>query len=472
MPHTAPVHGRRLRLLPLLLVALLAAVQMPSAQASPGGDKLYTATAPSTAARGDVLQLSLTNCGPCEGAGSSRQAFASAEVQVPLGVLVPGAAVVDRAGWSAVASDESGRTVVRVRSSRSAAPVSPGSAVRISLPVAVRAPLGPVTLSTAVKQSNDFSGRGNDFTRVGADPTVTVVGGAAVAVELVVQPTTIQVTTTPAPTAAGVTPQLVMCPAPVARLVDAAGDTATSAPATTVTLSGVPGLALGGGPVQATTVAGVAVFGDCTSGITATTVGRGLQVVVSAGSLTPDTSDPFDVLPVYGACPGDCSVAPQTGTSTQTKATSAGLHAVAQTGAGPQDRLTFGVDVDPWTSADLAACDPDPGGPGTNPFRAVVTVDLANHDKTVQLRWSKDAVQWATNNGASQWQVCLAAEARFAAVGGDAVAIPGTSWWVGALLPCSSAPAGDPCVTGLRRDAGDQVATVRIPNRPGDPRMI
>ncbi len=79
-------------------------------------------------------------------------------------------------------------------------------------------------------------------------------------------------------------------------------------------------------------------------------------------------------------------------------------------------------------------------------------------------------MQWATNNGVPQWQVCMAAVYAFPTTTGEATRV-GT-WFVGALLPCAQVDPTRPCLGHLGRSGGEQVATVRIPDVQGDPRMI
>ena len=102
----------------------------------------------------------------------------------------------------------------------------------------------------------------------------------------------------------------------------------------------------------------------------------------------------------------------------------------------------------------------------------MVTVDLADHDKLVSMSWSKQAVQWATNNGTSQWRVCMAAAYPFPTPTGEAVEVGGSGWYVGQLLPCSAVEPSDACLASLGRAGGRQTAVVSLPDTPGDPRMI
>jgi len=369
-------------------------------------------------------------------------------------------------------------TVLTLTSGRSPG-VKPGESVTVTIPSA--ASRGAVAFTTAVKQANDFSGTGNNFTRFGAEPTVAAAS-TATRLAFDVQPSTVQSSGSTTVSSNGLIAKTLMCgPAPSVRLEDGGGNLVpTNGVSITLARAGTanPGLA---GPLVATTVNGVATFGACvatetgvTGGISAATLGRGYQLSATATGLTSATSLPFDVLQTFGTCTGACSVAPTTGTSQGS--TTAGLTAVPAVGT-TGGRLSFGVGQvgDGWTTAEQDACDPDPGGStDLNPYRAVVTVDLGGYDKTVTLRWSKQAVQWATNNGSSQWRVCLAAEAPFAAVGGTSTDVVDSRWFVGTLLPCGDGALAvtDPCVRDLRRNGGDQIATVVIPDRDGDPRMI
>ena len=109
----------------------------------------------------------------------------------------------------------------------------------------------------------------------------------------------------------------------------------------------------------------------------------------------------------------------------------------------------------------------------------MVRVDVADHDKAVNLRWSKKAVQWATNNGTKRWDVCVAAAYPFTVRGFTFVAgnetdqpLAADGLYVGILLPCADVdPLTTPCLSRLFRDAGEQGALVLLPDVPGDPKM-
>jgi hypothetical protein len=498
----SPVRTRRRPglLAGVLTAALVGAVLAPSATASPRPaapeHKSYTASAsPRPVSAGAAVQVTLTNCGPC-GSTTSTQPFASAEVRwSPDPRLAAAAASVSRFGWSVGQPFvRDGWTVLRLTSSGvgTTTAVEPGSSVVLSIPVAAEAAPGPIALVTQVKQSNDFSGSGNDFARVGDDPTVEIGTGPPARLRFLDGASTVQVSG-PATGGTGVTPVLTMCPAPRVQVEDAVG-TPVAVAGISVALAAVsnadgvsPGLRLDGSTTltRLTASDGVATFGGppgpdgpCSTGVSATQIGLGfgLSAAAQVGGtpLTPPETSRFDVLQVYGDCTNGCS----TGTIRGGTGTTAQLDATSD--KNRRERLTFAVGLDGWEALFAAACDPDPGASGINTQREVVTVDLADHDKTLQLRWSKRAVQWHTNNGASQWRVCLAAAYPFVGIRADgsvgpAVLVPEdeSSWYVAALLPCGDIrAAGSPCLLRLLRQSGEQVATVHIPDVEGDPRMI
>jgi hypothetical protein len=467
----------RKRLAPTLLaVVLVGAVVMPSATAAPKGSvpKYYAATAaptvvPLPVAPTATVTIALTNCSPC-GALSSTQPFGSAQVRFPsTAPLTLGSPPVVRHGWSAVVvAGPPGVTVLQLQNSGTGTTdaVPPGQALMLTLAVSSTATAGAIPFVTQVKQSNDFSGTGNEFARTGVDPTVYIGSGPATHLEFVTQPTTVQGTGQPGGT--GATPILTTCAS--VRALDVFGHLATSFTGmVTLTPSDLDlGLALNGDPaVEKAALAGLASFGTgtgCTGGLSATKLGFGYTLTASSGALATDTSDPFDVLQFYAACGAACSTpaikgAKGTTASAQATSTSTDTHP-----------LTFDVGQRGW--AYDAICNPDVGVSGTNPYRDAVTIDLNAHSKTVTLQWTKQAVQWAINNGASQWRVCVAATFVFPAVGGPATDA-GDGFFVGALLPCGSSglSATDPCLQKLNKSGGLQQAIVSLPLHDGDPKM-
>jgi hypothetical protein len=388
--------------------------------------------------------------------------------------LAAGAATVDRTGWSAVVvTGAAGQTVLQLQNSGNGTTyaVPPGQALSVTMAVSSTATAGRIDFATQIKQSNDFSGSGNDFGRSGLDPTVYLGSRPATHLEFVTQPTSVQGTGQAQGT--GATPILTTCPS--VRALDNLGNLATSFTGT-VTLApsaADPGLAFAGttqvGAVAAVATAGLASFdtdsGTGCTGLSATNLGFGYTLTASSVTLVTDTSDAFDVLQFYASCGTSCATPVIKGVH----GTTASAHATStSTDTHP---LTFDVGQRAWQPY-AGICNPDPGAIGSNPYRESVTIDIGAHDKTVTLLWSKQAVQWAINNGASQWRVCLAATFAFPAVGGPA-ASAGDGFFVGALLPCGSVglTAVDPCLQKLNKSGGQQQALVLLPLRPGDPKM-
>ena len=459
----------------ILALLVVVAAFAPDASGKPpaGGTKTYAAAGPTgvvplpVAPATSSFDLVLRNTTP-------QQSFASAEIRVTDGRLDPPTATAPGSSPWTVTSTTVGADDVYLLTAGSAAAVFPGESLTVTFPVTASTPTGSVQLRTRVKQSNDFSGEGNDFNSSTANVTVLIGHGPAAALAWVQQPTTIQVTGSEV-VASGYSPRLVMCAAPQVRIVDSAGRTVTDGAldGTTVSLTDA-GNALAAAGLTATTTAGVATFGDagCTTGITGRAVGTGLTTTASAGSLTSPASSTFDVRKVWGTCTGStCSVSGLAGPAK----TTAGVHGSGKQGTGGE-QLVFDLAASTtWQAAFGGACDPDPGtGDAVNGFRDVTTVELGGYDKVVELRWSKAAVQWATNNGAKQWDVCFAALYPFQAAGGVPTGLvhEGQTWYVGALQPCAAVASDQPCLLSLGRNAGQQTASVRIPFNPLDPRMI
>lgn len=481
-------HRARRRLVPVLAVVVaVGGLLVPAAQAKAEPPKYYSVLPGSTqAAPGDEVTLTFTNCDRSCGARRSQQSFGSIELSVPADSGLDLSRVETDRGWTVGTPLTAGGTTAVTVQALGAPVVAPGESVAVTFEVGAGAREGSVTVATRVKQSNDFNGEGNDFALTTTQPVVRVTGPLATGMAFASGPSTVQ--DADSPSSPGVAAVTAMCPPVVVHLVDDDGGVATGEPDRTVTLSAAgAGLRVGGSTtLTATAVDGVATFGgpraaDGTCTATATSISAtatGLDYAMSASATlssgeqgSADAAGPFDVLPVYGRCAGDCS----SSLEAEGRTTTASVTATDTGSTSVADLLTFSIGLD--DNADLlAACDPDPGAEGSNPYRSPVTVDLAGHDKTVQLRWSKKAVQWATNNGAAKWQVCLAAASSFKATladgsVGDAARVG--DWYVGALLPCGHASLAPehPCLTRLGRNAGDQVADVVIPDRPGDPRM-
>jgi hypothetical protein len=459
-----------------LVAALLASAVLAGPAAAAPATRLYTdSVSPVSAVAGTTptpVSVTLTN------SGTSTLPFGSAEVTLPAGATwepngVTSSPSGKAAAWSAAARTETdGRTIVLLRNTASGTTAAIAPRESVTLNLLLTAPTaGALRLTTAVKQSNDFSGSGNNFTRPtnSAGLVIDVRAQMPFALKIVEQPSTVQLASSPDPTSLA---RRVMCQAPAVAFVDKDGEVVTGLSETEVSLrpSSVDNgklLFRGSAKLTTKTVGGVATFGDCTDGITATQLGTRLQVEATASyegtEFTSEESDTFEVLPYYALCPVTCSTPELTGdggTRAQVEATGGGTE---------PDLLQFAVSLDDAVEkTTYAACQPDPLG--TNPYRDVVRVDVNNHAKAVTLRWTKQAVQWATNNGTKQWDVCLAAAYPFTARAPVVQAADGL--YVGVLLPCADVdPLTTPCLSRLFRQAGEQGALVLVPNVNGDPKM-
>src|SRR5207244_4580312 len=103
----------------------------------------------------------------------SHQSLGSANIQINpafgnVSVSLP--ASESASGWSIVQPVTGG--LVELRSSGTA--LSPGVTLAISVVADTPSSAGAYTWTTTVKQSNDFSGTGNDFTLLGSQPRVLV----------------------------------------------------------------------------------------------------------------------------------------------------------------------------------------------------------------------------------------------------------------------------------------------------------
>jgi hypothetical protein len=160
------------------LVCILAA----SLAAAPGGGvkeiKRFSVTvSPSSVAAGSTPTFSIT----LRNDASSNTTLGSANVTIPTAfTYVPGSLVAP-AGWTT--SSVSGN-VLGLRSSASSDKIAPGGFRTFT----IRATVGCATAQTwqpvLAKQSNDFSGTGNDFTRVGDLPVTQIIPGNVASIDL------------------------------------------------------------------------------------------------------------------------------------------------------------------------------------------------------------------------------------------------------------------------------------------------
>jgi hypothetical protein len=451
----------------LFAVVTVSAGLSTTAQAAPS-TKYYTATvAPGSVAASLTQQaftVTLTNCGShtpgCS--GSSKQTLGSANIQLDpaFGNVSATLSTSDSAsGWFVLQPVAGG--LVELRSSGTS--LSPGQALVISVVADTPSSAGAYTWATAVKQSNDFSGVGNDFTLLGSQPQVLV--GFPDHLVFVTQPSTLQVTNASSTS--------YMCPAPSVRVVAADGTPVTSGAAQITlladTASGNPGLA---GTTTATTAAGLATFGSstCGSGVDAQQLGSGYRLRATAtwslgayqvSLTTSQDSDAFDVVQLLTSCAAGSSCSGQVN----------GRHVTADVSASPADsvdQLEIAVGIDSLAGTTCTPADQPQGV-------EVTRVILDHRDKLVTLTFDKYLVNQVPNNGTPFASICFSAPWGDWVTGSGTAPTPNAGAYEGVLPDCT---AGDlapfnPCVYDRSKHAANEIVTVSIPYETGraDPKL-
>jgi hypothetical protein len=297
-----------------LMVSVLAA----PAQAA---TKTYTAAiSPTTAGAGSAGAYAITIT---DGAGSG-QDLGSANVSVPTGftsVVVGTVTTPPGKVWTAALV--SGVIQLRNPGPNSVNRLKPGQSVTVALTATAPTAPGAYTWTTAAKQSNDFNGAGNELTRSGPDPVVTVGSGPLASIQLTPSSSSITAGGSQAYTATGydgagnivgdVTASTTFTISPDGSCT-AATCTATVAGAHIVTgvdgsFSSTANLTVGGGPASALVVA---IQGTAPS----TPAGQPASLAITAqdsygniattytGTITFTSSDPQADLPAAYAFTG------------------------------------------------------------------------------------------------------------------------------------------------------------------------
>ena len=450
---------RRAALVASVSASLLLAsgLSVGSAQAAPS-TKYYTATVSPAAVDASVsaqaFTLTLTNCGRgTDGCSrASQQTLGSANIQVdPAFGNV--SATVSTTGWY-IQSASNGLIELR---SNNTTDLNPGQSIDIAVTADTPAGIGAYSWTTQVKQSNDFSGTGNDFTLSGSQPQVLV--GFPDHLTFVTQPSTVQASTK--------TSLSSMSPAPSVQVVQADGTPVTVGAAQVSlaadTANGDPGL---GGNTGVAAVDGLATF----TSLTASNLGGGYQLQATAtwsygnyqvSLSTIQDSTPFDVVQVLTTCdPNKTCNGSANGTHTTVDVTGGS--------ATTTDQLEIAVGIDA-----LQAC-----LPFTPPNGLQVTrVLLDNRDKTITLTFDKYLVNQVPNNGTPLFTICFAAPwGNWLTASGSAPTFSSTTGeYVGILPDCtaSSLAPQNPCVQSRSKHAADEIVTVSVPYQNGraDPKL-
>jgi hypothetical protein len=289
----------------------------------------------------------------------------------------------------------------------------------------------PATWTTRVKQSNDFSGSGNDF--VGNSVSTPVAGSSRLAWGI--QPTDMQYDTTPSP-------------APTVIAVDACGAPVTTS--ATVNISSAGGT-LVTAATTATMTNGVATLSNLKYSdwefddeLTATATGLGTAV-----------SDEFHVYQFRKVCAASvtCSSPKLTGPLQQNY-----VSVLADSGT-TSDVLTVSV---------RGLAEGNCGGTTDAPaIGEVVVLNMDSRSKHVTLTLPKQYVLINPNNGTPFMEVCLDTTVGGTVDGYLFTDKAGNQVQIGLLPDCSAVGGTPPCITDRKRKAGDEIITLDLP--AGDP---
>jgi len=389
------------------------------ASATPSKKNYTTAFAPLYAGAGTTSNYTLTLAND----GTSNQTLGSANFQIPAGTTVNSATIASQSGhtgWSASVSPDG--TVVQFRSSGTKDSLLPGQNVQATLNVTSPG-LGtcPSTYAwtSEVKQSNDFSGTGNDFNLKGTDATLTVAK-----IVFSGQP--------PAQVVSGASfGATVAAKSTCGDSLSAATDTVSLNLATnplSATLGGATSTALSGGSASF-------------SGLTVNVVGTGYQLGASvtwgdATNTSTATSDSFDVLSTL-CTTRNCHV-PDNANAPTTIVDST-VPTGAQLGVGFNNNLPF-------------TC--NNGGAPTANVGSLVVIDPLNYPAggvyTVSITYKKSVTG---SRPASSFVVCISKNN-----GND---------WTGPLPACATSSDTQCVVSQKRTNLGDLLIVLRF--APGDP---
>lgn len=389
---------------------------------------------------------------------ASEQRLGSVDVAIPAGITVtttPSLAS-SQAPFTGTAAQAGG--VVQLRNLS----LNPGNSATLTFGTRVEcSPTNaPYVFSTAVKQSNDFNGSGNDFVISGPQPGVDVLGTCTLAFGA--QPADSQRST-------NITSEVFLpTGAPVTvRVLDGSGGSLVSWWPTRVTLSLDTNPGALSGYVQAPPTAGVASFSDTLAGAPKVDVSAaGYRFTATSTGLAPTTSTPFDIVDSGQRCVANPLV-PCTALTSNDKS-SAKVQGFADND-GDILRVSLGASTTPafecagYTSTtetlefDLTTL---AGGAAGGPKTVTMTLKAA----------------FATRS-ASQYDACYSAPYPFTIKSGTTT--PGVDTdgdtvvdtYIGLLPNCARGSGGTvvpPCVTSKVRDrAGNIVLTIVTP--AGDP---
>lgn len=423
----------RSKLLHIVVAATVVALGVTFAPASSAAPvkKTFTASALVTdgeghpAVLGDtsvLVSYTLTNTtrGP--------QTFGSANITVPEGVTVDELPLPDvnpdYPGFSVSYDSES--RILALRSTVNSG-VLPGDSITIDVWVTGGSGCG-VVWTTAVKQSNDFSGSGNDLIGTGTSPGQRLEW-------------TTDTSDTQFDTA--------MTPHPAVTAYNGCGGIDSTVAAIQVTDTAA----------QLSTTGGTLTSGVLTlANVTFKTYDFSDTLIASATGYASATSSAFYVAQVLVPC--------EEGTSCTASANDSGKTTYATILANgsdgdPADTLWMSVKGDPATQ--MGSCNQDTEAAPLEPaYGAVVTFNIETRTKTVVMRLPKKYVNFISNNGTPFMDVCLQLP------NGDTFTDKFGNDVPTGFLPDCTKDRTDICITDRRKNGGDELITFVLPE--GDPK--
>lgn len=336
--------------------------------------------------------------------------------------------------------------------------VTPASALFVSLSlgsmttktVTVSASLGcsggPYQWGIEAKQSNDFSGTGNDFQldpASAANLSGSATGSCSLAFTSDGQPAGAAVN-------AVITSNFPAPGGPVkVAVLDGSGHVATgSAAAITVAIGTNPASGSLSGTLTVNASGGIAAFSD----LSINQPGDGYTLTATSPGLSPaPPSNPFKIWVSAQPCTAPCSASSSTTTTKATVTTTSSIPAgdflgfslsggTAYTCAGTYQRVSDTVSFDVLSPSGVA---------------------LSSAQFTVTLQISKSTVLASGRTGASQWQICYASTQPFTTLPNTlGSATIGNAVYQTGLLPDCSNTQGAPCVQSRHKDnAGNVIVT-------------
>lgn len=387
--------------------------------------------------------------------GSSAVPYGSARIVVPSGFTGISTTLVEFPPNFSVSGSGTTSPITIVSTGPTGSGVLPGNSIVVK--IHATAPVGgvcPSTWTTGVKQSNDFSGSGNDFT--GNSVSTPVAGSNHLA--WTTQPINVQYLTT-------------MDPAPVVAVLDACNQPVNTS-GISITITDTAGH-LVGTPMSTSTGAN----GTVSPSVSFNPFGYDDQLVA-----TPDAASGV------GGCGGNaycrsttfhvyqllkpCSTNGTTNCSSGTLNGPLGETNANVNGAAGTTKDTLTVDIggtpnDPTCAGEAGL----PASQGTTGFGETVAFDVGpTRAKQVTMTLPRTYVNQIPNNGTPFMDICLSVPPTatpFVDKFGHVVPSVDGSVTSGLLADCLTSVDPGPCIVSRNKRGGDEIIVFNLPG--GDP---